>query len=405
MKLSLPGALVAIVALLASPLVGCDSSDSNTGPSSTSSSSSSTSGATTNSTSTTDSVSTGGGGSGGAVAGGGGGGSAGGNGGAGLGKPIEAPQGQWSWVDFDDAFCANGSTTGIGINPGPKSDRVLIYMIGGGACWDFDSCYVSKKAVNIESGFDGNDFNPNEAFLNDGIFKRSDPTNPFKDASYVFVPYCTGDVHGGDAVTTYMGKPTMHVGFANIGAYLNRLVPTFPAVTQVILAGGSAGGYGAIMNWDRTQIAFGKRVDMIDDSGPWLPNPYLPEALEQQFRQSWNLNANVPSGCTDCLDKLDAIYEHVATKYPASRGALLSYMADPVIASYFGISLAEFTQGLVALAPAFNAHPNVHYFGVSGVKHVMLVGNWAKTQTGSVSLKQWVTQMVDDDPNWKSLSP
>ncbi len=395
-----------VLAALASLPTSCGSNDNDNPDASTSASSSS--GATTSSTSATNSTSGaagGAGGAGGTAKGGSGGAATGGNGGAGLGKPIDAPAGQWSWIDFDDAFCANGSTTGIGINPGPKSERLLIYMRGGGACWDHESCYVKKLAVAIESGFGASDFNYADPFINSGMFDRSDATNPFKDASYVFVPYCTGDLHAGNTVTNHGGKPTSHVGFANMGAFLNRLVPTFPAIKQVVLSGGSAGGFGATMNWDRTQIAFGQRVDMIDDSGPWLPNPYLPEALEQKFRTAWGIDANLPSGCASCLDKLDTIYTHVANKYPASRGALLSYMVDPVVAAYFGISLAEFTEGLVTLAPAINALANSHYFGKAGSNHVLLKAGWAKVSQSGVTLKQWITQMVDDDPNWKSISP
>ena len=36
----------------------------------------------------------------------------------------------------------------------------------------------------------------------DGIFNRLNPTNPIRDWNMVYVPYCTGDIHGGDADTT-----------------------------------------------------------------------------------------------------------------------------------------------------------------------------------------------------------
>ena len=36
-----------------------------------------------------------------------------------------------------------------------------------------------------------------------GIFDRSNPENPFRDFGVIFVPYCTGDVHIGDASRRY----------------------------------------------------------------------------------------------------------------------------------------------------------------------------------------------------------
>ncbi len=42
------------------------------------------------------------------------------------------------------------------------------------------------------------------------LFDRGDGDNPFADASYVFVPYCTGDLHAGSRVAMYLvdGQPT-----------------------------------------------------------------------------------------------------------------------------------------------------------------------------------------------------
>src|ERR1700683_4943900 len=86
-----------------------------------------------------------------------------------------------------------------------------------------------------------------------GFFDRTAAANPFKDYSYVYVPYCTGDNFAGANVVQYGGMTAMHVGFRNVSAFLSRIVPTFPAATHVVLAGSSAGGFGAIFNWGQTQ--------------------------------------------------------------------------------------------------------------------------------------------------------
>ena len=60
-----------------------------------------------------------------------------------------------------------------------------------------------------------------------GIFDRSNPENPFKDFSVIVVPYCTGDVHIGDASRRYgddpSSRPVAHRGYRNVAAVLGWL--------------------------------------------------------------------------------------------------------------------------------------------------------------------------------------
>ncbi|MEZ4296890.1 MAG: pectin acetylesterase-family hydrolase [Polyangiaceae bacterium] len=320
--------------------------------------------------------------------------------------PIDTPKEQWAWVPFDDAFCANGTPTGIGANLSDQSKTVVIYMMGGGACWDNLTCYIAKTAVNIESGYGETQFAKDAPNLNGSIFNRKDPDNPLKDASYFFVPYCTGDVHAGnnpDAV--YNNKPTKHVGFANMELFLKRIQATFPKADRVILSGSSAGGFGAGLNWWQAQQRFGDvRVDLVDDSGPPLPPPYLSESLEGQWRAAWNLNATLPEGCTGCENDLSAIFGFYAQELPNNRAALLSYTHDQVISNYFLISQDKVAEGLGVLAAELDGYENTRYFYVDGNSHVLL-GNPAGISQNGVVLRDWLTQMITDDAGWANVKP
>src|SRR4051812_33040584 len=162
--------------------------------------------------------------------------SSGAGGGVPLGMPISAPKEQWTWVPFDDAFCANGSTTGIGVNLTDKSKRVIIYLQGGGACWDALTCYTLKLAANFSTGYGSADFAVEvKSTLASALFDRNNAGNPFKDYSMVFVPYCTGDVHAGSNKVMYGNNTAMHVGWENMTAYLSRIVPTFPGADRVYI--------------------------------------------------------------------------------------------------------------------------------------------------------------------------
>lgn len=351
-----------------------------------------------------------GGGSGGATAAGGN--AAGGSGGSGpLGVPIAAPEGVWTWVPFPDAVCANGQTTGIGVNLAKPGARVLIYLEGGGACWDDDSCYVQKSAANIDSGYGPADFaavaSKGGLLLQpDTAFDRSAQANPFKESSFVYVPYCTGDVHAGDNVTSTGAHTTHHVGHKNLKAYLARLVPTFAGTDRVVLAGSSAGGFGALVNWWQTHLAFGAaRVDMIDDSGTPMPLDVAGGGVHaaQQYK-AWRLANTLPPGCADCQSHLDALFPFYAQALPGSRGALLSYAVDTVLPKYFGITEAQFTTGLVEIGKKhIEPSANLRYFVPGGAGHVLFWTPAVSVQ--GVSLVQFVTKMVTDDPTWSNASP
>ncbi|HSE11437.1 MAG TPA: pectin acetylesterase-family hydrolase, partial [Rudaea sp.] len=267
---------------------------------------------------------------------------------------ITAAPETWTWVPFDNAYCGDGSTTGIGVNLTSASNRLLIYLQEGGACWDYSTCYLLKTATNFTSGYGSKQFATDATDTSylaqpGGFFDRSATANPFKDYSYVFVPYCTGDTHSGSNVTTLINKTAHFVGFRNMGAYLERLAVTFPGADRIVLAGSSAGGFGATLNWWQTAQAFpGVRVDMIDDSGAIMLNDVLPSPDTEQAAQraAWNLAATTPPGCTGCATAFDAIYSFDSAAFPNSRGALLSYQQDDVLYLFYGIALTQFTQGL-----------------------------------------------------------
>jgi len=332
------------------------------------------------------------------------------------GKPITATASQWTWVPFDNAFCANGSTTGIGVNLSSTSSRVLLYLEGGGACWSDITCYTLMTASNFISGYGESNFTAESTdasylALPGGFFDRTAAANPFKDYSYVYVPYCTGDIHAGNNVEMYPSGPAagaMHVGFKNMTAYLERVVPTFPSADRVILAGSSAGGFGAAYNWWQAQQAFGSiRVDLLDDSGTPMPPDIEADGFgEDVFRTPWNLAATLPPGCTACSTRIDALFGFYQTQFPTHRAALLSYIQDSTLPTFFGITTAEFSQGLQEeITDNFKPGGNFNYFTVNAPGHVLLFTPMLSTGTPAVTLQQFITQMVADDTTWTSAHP
>ncbi len=334
------------------------------------------------------------------------------------GDPIEAPALEWTFVEFPDSRCMNDTPTGIGINPNPDSDKLMIYMEGGGACFDFVSCI----AVAHSGGFNAGTLAAvADSYGSNGIFDRDDPDNPVADWNMVFIPYCTGDVHAGNNPSGYEGRT--QVGYANVGEYLERLVPTFSDVTQVLLTGSSAGGFGSAYNFDRVQRAFRcTPVTLLDDAGPPLSDPYMRPCLQQWWRETWNLNETLPADCDACTGPdgggMVNFSRYLAAKYPERRFGLLSSMEDRTIRSFFSYGYStscrslgsmpsdDFRAGLLDLRDSVLA-PYDHFqtFYTEGDSHTFLGRPLGGVSVGGTTLAEWIRQLLEGDPGWDDVGP
>lgn len=323
---------------------------------------------------------------------------------AGVAIPLQGEVGKWTWSDVPEAKCANGASTGVGLNVG-TGDQVLIFLDGGGACWDEVSCFGVDLAANIVNGYTKANFDADASgdTLKQGVFDRTAPNNPFKDASIVYVPYCTGDVHAGDAVQTYDDKDVHFVGRKNLSAYVARIVATFKQASRVTLAGSSAGGFGALLNYWRVQDAFGKiRVDLIDDSGPPIEQSSI--KLFPAWKESWNMDGAFPPDCADCRTNVRALSAYYQKAYPSSRKALLSFKEDRTISGFFLMfdptsfsdALKDLTQNTIAPLSSMK------YFMPAGSTHTMLRD--LDTKAGDTELGSWLTQMTSDAADWQNVA-
>jgi len=151
----------------------------------------------------------------------------------------------WNVIETGgDTVCSDGSPYKFFVRPG-AADKLMVYFQGGGACWTGETCDPDLKPtyyVNLENT------DPDQY---DGIFRFENPENPFKDHSVVFIPYCTADVHIGDAVTRYEAPQVEdheahpftvnHKGFVNAGAVLDWTYAHFFTPAEIFVTGSSAG--------------------------------------------------------------------------------------------------------------------------------------------------------------------
>lgn len=391
------------------------------GSASTTSTTTTSTGSTTTTTATTT---TGGGGSGDGGAGGAGGDGFGGSQGTGgfdFGDAIEAPADEWTFVDFPDSRCMNDTPTGIGVNiSSSNATDVVIFLQGGNACFNTTSCAVTANP----NGYDAEDF-ANDGSLGADLFSREANDNPIADWSYVYVPYCTGDVHAGDRASIEVGgKERKFRGFVNMHDYLERIVPTFPNVERVLLTGVSAGGFGAAFNYDQVKRAFGPEVQVIllDDSGPPMAEEFVPACLQAAFRATWGLDNSLPVDCADCFAGdtfMEEYVSYITTTYADQRFALISSEEDSTIRSFWGFGNddcadlnafapppypgATYTAGLEDLRDRVGGE-NFALFMPPGTRHVWLsdAEGLGTTVGDSPTLLEWVEQLINSDPAWQS---
>ena len=263
------------------------------------------------------------------------------------------PCGTWIKVEPPGAVCGDGSQFKFFVNYSNTSNDVAVNFEPGGACWDYASCSGNggiRGAANPH-GIPDNHMTQYQ-FLN---LLRRNADNPVQNYNMVFVSYCTGDIHSGDAVTTYTGTDPdggandagdggphqlvfHHSGHKNVLAVIDWLHTTFPVVPKLLVAGCSAGGAGALINYHFIRHNLGSSVQcgyLLDDSGPIFHSNGPSKQLEDTIRTAWNtdplldsLAGQVPVPIADLKRDFGRISETVARTYPHDRLSLVAYRMD-----------------------------------------------------------------------------
>ena len=330
-----------------------------------------------------------------------------------AGEPLpEAPVGEWQWIEIDGAFCRDGSPAGFGYRYG-ESPNVMIYFMAGGACFNAGTCGITPPGIVARDGG------------NAGVFDTVSPDNPVADWNHVFVSYCTGDVHAGanpGGGTQAGTEGQQFVGWTNYGLFLPRIVGTFIDAEKVLVTGSSAGGFGAIVNFDRTFKAFGglPEFSMINDSGTPLPDEWSAPCLQKTWRETWNLEETFLADCEACNASEDGggIVEYarlLAERYPDQTLAHITSTQDSTMRLFHAYGLddcarmdnllplpypgADYEAGVLALRDEFFAGEPWGSFYVPGTTHTFISSGFIGWHSAEgVALPQWVADIVDGAP-------
>lgn len=258
----------------------------------------------------------------------------------------------WQQIELAGTQCGNGSQYRFYLYDNPGSNNLLVLFEGGGACWDYATCSGQAGILGAAhpNGIPNNyiqEFQPkyvsplvNGADPGIPIFraKKNLPTNGW---DMVYMPYCTGDVHVGNAVRTYT-DPTgvnppitwRHVGYNNTVAAMNHVKTRFPTIGKALITGFSAGGVTSSAGYYKVRRILNPTVKgyMLNDSGPVFPAPsssYKSRPLHDLIKTQWSLATlygELPA--TFNQNDFGSITKVVATEFPNDQLAYTGYSSD-----------------------------------------------------------------------------
>lgn len=186
------------------------------------------------------------------------------------------------------ASCSDGSDYKFFVNLTPTSNNFVIFMEPGGACFDLESCsgqriktdkfdpqkqdldkegklqFTHQRSISNPNGVSDNYPSLLKPLINLKAPETASIINPvisrislleserikMQNWNYIYLPYCTGDVHLGDTIRTFTrgldnSSKTMYFnGTNNVVSALGWMRNNMPKPTQVYLTGQSAGSVG-----------------------------------------------------------------------------------------------------------------------------------------------------------------
>ncbi|HET9955981.1 MAG TPA: pectin acetylesterase-family hydrolase [Polyangiaceae bacterium] len=298
-----------------------------------------------------------------------------------------------------DTACADGKDFSFWTYLGDPG-KVVLYLQGGGACFDAVTCAFTATQTVYDWTISEEDYPAQQK----GIFDFARADNPFLGYSFVYVPYCTGDVHLGNISQEYSETLTVeHRGMVNGTAALETLSNEFASASQVVVVGASAGAvaspiYGGLVS-DRLPNA---RVTVFADGSGAYPDD--PRVNAEIFENKWGSFASRPQWEeNEGLEAQDwgipRFWVQAGLHAPNMTMARFDYASDRV-QGFFMTLLGQDTSDL--LASMMENENNIeeagivqHSFTSSGSAHTIVEDDkFYDLQVAGVRLSTWLNELV-----------
>ena len=149
----------------------------------------------------------------------------------------------WYRITPEGAISADGSPWHGMFKKGTEENKVLVWFYGGGVSIDEEMASHPAAFYTSRLGHDGAE--------RKGI-GSSNFLNPFHSWTVLEIPYSTADFHLGGGEFTYLSankeqKTLFHHGYRNFRSYMEKAMQHIENPETVVIAGCSAGGFGASM--------------------------------------------------------------------------------------------------------------------------------------------------------------
>ncbi len=305
------------------------------------------------------------------------------------------------------AACGNGTPYRFFVNRALFTSDMTITFEGGGACWDQAACEgKGDYSASNPDGIPANYMSLPNAAAGGLVTPFSARLDPFQGVqtqgdNLVYLPYCTGDVHTGNATVVYDDanpahpRVQYHQGQANIEAASDWLKAHLGRPDRLVLTGFSAGGVGATANYAiaRDILQPRGRTTLLADSGPLFnaprgstkeAHPSLP--LHEKIRATWGLDG--PNGLVTVLaqklpaldvNNMGSLNTALAAKYTKDRFGVMLFQEDGIFSAFSYLDFfpdiardpdpkrradrlnALWRQDIAQSLPQLDAQPNISY--------------------------------------------
>jgi len=251
-------------------------------------------------------------------------------------SPAKPETGVWYGVSPEGAISADGSPWQGRIRFGSEN-KLLLYFLGGGVSLDEYSAARSYTAVGGDAFYFDRDDGVSGRRVEGGI-AGDDAQNPFRDWTIAVFPYTTGDFHAGAGEAGYTdlkGEAAVihHNGYRNYAAMLDVILPMVGQPDALMIAGYSAGGFGAAMLADEIMDSFSEVENVtVCVDGALLLHPDWRGIAEERWHAPERILARTVSDNLT-LDHLKALHasrgEGVKILFTSSTrdGALAMYQS------------------------------------------------------------------------------
>jgi hypothetical protein len=276
---------------------------------------------------------------------------------------------------YPGTLCADGSSFKFLVRKGTSNaNRVLIDFMGGGVCWG-DRCFEDASTA-FQSSSGGFNFyldvingmttaaargllsgggTGGATFMPIGFGTDVQGAAPPSTWTYVFVPYCTQDIHMGDCWMDYQRssdgstRTVRHGGAANVRAVMDWVYSNFPAPQTIALVGCSAGASAVpVTEAARASAHYGAgtTVVAVGDS----PSNLLTEQFVRDGLPSWGLGpylANLTGLNLSAHLGVDLLADAMGALFDQHPGVQFAYYTRTEDATQLQYHLSQIRLGAV----------------------------------------------------------